>query len=75
MSRARLRKILTDAGVRLGRKDEGDRATIVEYTDWWGIMPGVPGTGSDTPDILRALNSAGIGYEMRNFPMVARHSA
>lgn len=72
MTRARLRRVLTEAGVRAGPKHDGERATIVDFVDSWGVMPGVPGSGTAAPDIKRALDAAGVRWRMGNMVLVPK---
>ena len=69
-TRLDLRFALEEGGVPVGRPEDGGVATIVTFINAWGIAPGIPGTGADTPDIKRALDAAGIPWTMGNMIMV-----
>jgi hypothetical protein len=72
LTRRRLRDVLRAGGVRVGPAEDGTTATIVEFLDEWGVLPGVPGSGADTAEIKAALFSAGVSWRMGNMILVAR---
>ena len=74
MSRTTLRRALKRAGCPPApNKTCADGFSIVEFVDYWGLIPSIPGFGADVPDLEQALQEAGILYEKRNGIMVPKH--
>ena len=72
VTRRGLRDTLLAGGVNTGPADDGSVATIVEFVDEWGVLPGVPGSGADHRDIVAALLRAGVSWRMGNMVLVAK---
>ena len=74
MTRNRLVKALKAGGVNLGPKGDALSANVVDFVSVWGVLPGVPGSGTDTPDIKAALDAAGIPWSLSNIVIVQKSS-
>ena len=72
LTRRQLRDVLTAGGVRTGRAEDGEVATIIEFTDEWGVLPGVSGSDASHTDIVAALFRAGVRWRMGNMVLVAK---
>jgi hypothetical protein len=73
ISRATLRRALKRAGCPpAAHYTHADGFSVVEFVDYWGLTPSIPGCGADIPDLKEALKSAGISYTMGNVIMVPK---
>ena len=73
MSRRRLRKVLTDAGLVPARSQyDGEGFWIIEFIDYWAVCPD---HRRDPRPIAAALEAAGVRYEVQNLVMVPKEVA
>lgn len=71
MTRAKLRAILNAAGVRTGTGTNAATATIVEFVEFWGLVPGIDPTNTD-PAIEAALAAAGVPWTRASMILVSK---
>ena len=71
ISRATLRRKLKSTGIPIARnRTYADGITIVEFIDYWGIIPGAPGTGAETRMVVQALKHLKLYWRLGNMPLV-----
>lgn len=73
LTRQKVEAVLTGAGVPVGHYEDGTVASLVDYVDYWGIIPGIPGTPAVQSSVIAALDAAGVRWKMGNLVQVLKH--
>lgn len=71
LSRATLARKLKSAGLHQARnRTYADGFTLVEFVDYWGVTPSVPGAGADDQMVKQALAHLKLHWKMGNMILV-----
>lgn len=71
LTRATLARKLKGAGLHQARnRTYADGFSLVEFVDYWGVTPSVPGSGAPIEQVKQALDHLGLHWHQGNMVMV-----